>query len=1243
MCSCAVAIPGIPRSTQYIRQPMVDENRNYRTGNTASGDAMHDEDGGNVVEVQPVLPWRNSRHSDVSMRVMLKTHDSQFKLPAGELQTHLHAIFHHLRPQDSIKLAVRLESWVEEHRRYLVIVTTTGRQDTEENIIVGCDFATKESTSCTIGLVLPIWCDTSIQLDGDGGFKVLSHEKTHTFKPVSVQAMWSALQSLHRCKDTALRHNYYEGSLYLTWTCFYASRVASNRININEWEYSEDLWSRKPNYFEMKDINRLTVESLIRSRLKQVMMTMDLDNCTCKQIRLELEKVIDMDLTNYKRYIDTEMLTVLGQMDCSSKILDYLYLGSEWNASNLEELTQIGITHILNVTLEVDNFFPDEFTYKNIRLHDIESSNLLQHWHATWRFIDEARRSGGKCLVHCKMGISRSSATVAAYLMKERLWTKKRALEFTEECRSITHPNPSFLEQLDEYEGMVFASANRHNKLFRSRSESSLSEPSLPDDHPVTSPRPPPAVQLPDDVNVACEDNQDFDLNRRLLDIASLSVPKVSRPKSWSPDEGRTCYNPSHAQHDNLLDRTTNMGGGDSIYPQNTSEPGEILIAPSGDQDRKAKANQRREDFKRAHSRRHTEATATARGPTMQLDDLAQSEDSVFVHDGNGPFVPAKAWPRPTTPPPSRGQVRTSSPAAISLDRTPVSLQVEEQELHSSMVSPRNSPSYKKTSTVDIDLLKSRFSDPSPSDPIDPPPPQPSDIPPPAIKAPVPVRQIVAVIESPIEDSQEIASKIAAKVQIPPEVEPFIKGHHKSPSLPPSELTDPPQPTPSTDAPMSRARSFSENQATSVKKLVTQIESRYSPDVSLPEDEGCTILRTMSMPSSKRRSISPIPSSFVALDEDAAEQGEAPQPDTGSSFYIGEQEPKQAWGENNNNNNNNNSFVGMIVINDISDQLLADVTKSNLDDVIVPSPHKKVTKPDIRGCFPPEVLDNIRQVDLDSLRSHVDTKPPTHAKQRGLVSQMVRKLTGKAPKSKSSRPASLNMTKKKNSNNISNKMNRLLMGGSDFQATGERLARHSYEPNKHSTDVFDRVGSDTSPVFSPCRIYHDPRHQHSAQCIDISIYAATPYRPHSGSPPTRMSLGIKDRRVRRSQSERVGIATRRRSTHYTMISETGKLHHATRSYKSQPELTDPPTRSSPPLRSPLPVREIVRTLEAKKTTSVHRSSSLPPTKPRQRMIFSTSSNEVSKLGSLKKNLPRSKSTPFLGFNSKKTLKQFKYL
>lgn len=65
-----------------------------------------------------------------------------------------------------------------------------------------------------------------------------------------------------------------------------------------------------------------------------------------------MEKVLGKDLNCFKSFIDEEMLKILGQMDESSQIFDYLYLGSEWNASNFEELKGKGY---LNLILK--NFF----------------------------------------------------------------------------------------------------------------------------------------------------------------------------------------------------------------------------------------------------------------------------------------------------------------------------------------------------------------------------------------------------------------------------------------------------------------------------------------------------------------------------------------------------------------------------------------------------------------------------------------------------------------------------------------------------------------------------------------------------------------------------------------------------------------------------------------------------------------------------------------------------------------------
>ncbi|XP_051960629.1 protein phosphatase Slingshot homolog 2-like isoform X2 [Xyrauchen texanus] len=397
---------------------------------------------------------------------------------AGDLQQHLQTMFTFLRPEDNIRLAVRLESAFPQCTRYMVVVSTNGRQDTEESLVLGMDFNPSHS-SCSIGMVLPLWSDTRIHLDGDGGFSVSTDNKMHIFKPVSVQAMWSALQSLHKACEVARCHNYFPGSLFLTWVSYYQSCVSSDQARINEWNAMQDVQSHRedsPVLFSDVPTERERTERLIKTRLREIMMQKDLENVTSKEIRTELEMHMVCDLREFKEYIDNEMIIILGQMDRPTEIFEHVYLGSEWNASNLEELQNSGVQYILNVTREIDNFFPGLFEYHNIRVYDEEATDLLAYWNDTYKFISRAKKAGAKCLVHCKMGVSRSASTVIAYAMKEYGWNMEQAFEYVKERRAVTKPNPSFMRQLEEYQGILMASKQRHNKLWRSHSDSDLSE-----------------------------------------------------------------------------------------------------------------------------------------------------------------------------------------------------------------------------------------------------------------------------------------------------------------------------------------------------------------------------------------------------------------------------------------------------------------------------------------------------------------------------------------------------------------------------------------------------------------------------------------------------------------------------------------------------------------------------------------------------------------------------------------------
>ncbi|XP_063306089.1 protein phosphatase Slingshot homolog 2 isoform X2 [Pelobates fuscus] len=397
---------------------------------------------------------------------------------AGDLQQHLQAMFTLLRPEDNIRLAVKLESSYLNRTRYMVVVSTNGRQDTEESIVLGIDFAYNDS-ACTMGLVLPLWSDTLIHLDGDGGFSVSTDNRIHIFKPVSVQAMWSALQSLHKACEVARANNYYPGSLFLTWVSYYESHINSDQSSVNEWNALLDVQSHRsdsPVLFTDVPTERERTERLIKIKLREIMMQKDLENITSKQIRTELEMQMVCNLREFKEFIDNEMIVILGQMDSPTEIFDHVFLGSEWNASNLEDLQNRGVRYILNVTREIDNFFPGVFEYHNIRVYDEEDTDLLAYWNDTYKFISKAKKHGAKCLVHCKMGVSRSASTVIAYAMKEYGWNLDRAFDYVKERRTVTKPNPSFMRQLEEYQGILLASKQRHNKLWRSHSDSDLSD-----------------------------------------------------------------------------------------------------------------------------------------------------------------------------------------------------------------------------------------------------------------------------------------------------------------------------------------------------------------------------------------------------------------------------------------------------------------------------------------------------------------------------------------------------------------------------------------------------------------------------------------------------------------------------------------------------------------------------------------------------------------------------------------------
>lgn len=466
-----------------------------------------------------------------------------------------------LRRRDDpvVPVAVKLESAHAGRTRYLVVVSREGRTHHEESCLLGIDCSGSQDKASdkasTVGLVLRVLADTAITLDGDGGFSVSVCGRQHIFKPVSVQAMWSALQTLHKVSSKAREHNFFLGGVTHDWVEYYENRIESDRSCLNEWHAMDNIESRRPpspDSVRSKPREREETEKVIRCTLKEIMMSVDLDEVTSKHIRSRLEDQLDMDLTEYKSFLDQEMLTILGQMDAATEIFDHVYLGSEWNASNLEELQKNGVHHILNVTREIDNFFPGMFNYLNIRVLDDEKTDLLKHWDDTFKYITRARKEGSKVLVHCKMGVSRSASVVIAYAMKAFNWDFKKALDFVRQKRTCIKPNTSFLSQLETYQGILDAMKNKE-KLQRSKSETNLKSPGLvakaeatssgPTSHlrrsgpPTTSPL---STHEPTSCGDAVPPRQSDPIPVPGIGLSEPSGKELAslggRPKSWSPD-----------------------------------------------------------------------------------------------------------------------------------------------------------------------------------------------------------------------------------------------------------------------------------------------------------------------------------------------------------------------------------------------------------------------------------------------------------------------------------------------------------------------------------------------------------------------------------------------------------------------------------------------------------------------------------------------------------------------------------
>jgi protein-tyrosine phosphatase len=145
--------------------------------------------------------------------------------------------------------------------------------------------------------------------------------------------------------------------------------------------------------------------------------------------------MIDQSMTN----VDPNIMT---------QITDNVFIGNVNHAQSFEWLRRNGITHIVNCTRELDNYYVDQFTYLKLHLRDLETQSLRDVLVPSYDFIETAVQNRGMVLIHCNAGISRSSSILIYYLMRKHNWRFYRALAYVKNLYPRADPNIGFGNQL---------------------------------------------------------------------------------------------------------------------------------------------------------------------------------------------------------------------------------------------------------------------------------------------------------------------------------------------------------------------------------------------------------------------------------------------------------------------------------------------------------------------------------------------------------------------------------------------------------------------------------------------------------------------------------------------------------------------------------------------------------------------------------------------------------------------------
>jgi len=126
-----------------------------------------------------------------------------------------------------------------------------------------------------------------------------------------------------------------------------------------------------------------------------------------------------------------------------------------YNAMLWQTLIENNIKYIINVSVEVQNCYPEHIVYYQIPMKDDNKQSLLPFFDETCKKIDEFMdNKNGNILIHCVFGASRSVTIVCEYIRRK---TGKEIEQIISELKTIRpsiNPTLQFVKDLHDSENI---------------------------------------------------------------------------------------------------------------------------------------------------------------------------------------------------------------------------------------------------------------------------------------------------------------------------------------------------------------------------------------------------------------------------------------------------------------------------------------------------------------------------------------------------------------------------------------------------------------------------------------------------------------------------------------------------------------------------------------------------------------------------------------------------------------------